>query len=131
MTNDEGRKPEGAPERSPIAGAGAPSGVDGSGPRRFSVRRKLAVVARLLRGEPLELVARETNVSVAKLTEWRERALSGAATALKERERDDRDDEIARLKSKVGEITMDNELLYAKIAALEGKHPLAHRRSRR
>jgi hypothetical protein len=38
---------------------------------------------------------------------------------LKERERDDRDDEIARLKSKVGEITMDNELLYAKIAALE------------
>jgi len=25
----------------------------------------------------------------------------------------------------VGEITMDNELLYAKIAALEGKRPLA------
>ena len=37
----------------------------------------------------------------------------------------------ARLKSKVGEITMDNELLYAKIAAMEGKRPLAHRRSRR
>jgi hypothetical protein len=91
----------------------------------------LAVVARLLRGEPLELVARETNVSVAKLAEWRDRALSGASTALKERERDDRDDEIARLKSKVGEITMDNELLYAKIAAMEGKRPLAQRRSRR
>jgi putative transposase len=39
-----------------------------------------------LRGEPLELVARETNVSIARLTEWRERALAGAATALKERE---------------------------------------------
>jgi hypothetical protein len=26
----------------------------------------------------------------------------------------------------VGEITMDNELLYAKIEALEGKRPLAH-----
>jgi hypothetical protein len=36
-----------------------------------------------------------------------------------------------RSESKVGEITMDNELLYAKIAALEGKRPLAHRRSRR
>ena len=118
-------------EQRPKAGAGAPSGVEGNGPKRFSVRRKLAVVARLLRGEPLELVARETNVSVAKLTEWRDRALSGAATALKERERDDRDDEIARLKSKVGEITMDNELLYSKIAAMEGKRPLAHRRSRR
>src|ERR1017187_3116066 len=131
MTNDDGREPEGAPERSPKAGEGAPSGVDGNAPKRFSVRRKLAIVARLLRGEPLELVAGETNVSVAKLTEWRERALSGAATALKEHERDDRDDEIARLKSKVGEITMDNELLYAKIEALEGKRPLARRRSRR
>lgn len=91
----------------------------------------MVVVGRLLRGEPLELVARESNVSVAKLTEWRDRALAGAASALKERERDDRDDDIARLQSKVGEITMDNELLYAKIAALEGKRPLAHRRSRR
>jgi hypothetical protein len=131
MTNNDGRKPEGALERSPKAGVGAPSGVDGNGAKRFSVQRKMAVVARLLRGEPLELVARETNVSIARLTEWRERALAGAAAALKERERDERDDEIARLKSKVGEITMDNELLYAKIEALEGKRPLGHRRSRR
>ena len=130
MTNDDGRKPEGAPERSPKAGVDG-SGVDGNGPKRFSVQRKMAIVARLLRGEPLELVARETTVSIARLSEWRERALAGAATALKERERDDRDDEIARLKSKVGEITMDNEVLYAKIEALEGKRPLAHRRSRR
>ena len=64
MTNVEGRKPEGAPERSPKAGAGAPSGVDRNGPKRFSVQRKMAIVARLLCGEPLELVARETNVSI-------------------------------------------------------------------
>ena len=102
MTSDEGLKPEGAPERSPKAGVGAPSGVDGNGPKRFSVRRKMAIVARVLRGEPLDLVARQMNVSVARMTEWRDRALAGAATALKERERDDRDDEIARLKSKVG-----------------------------
>ncbi len=99
--------------------------------RRFSIQRKMAVVARLLRGEPLELVARETNVTIQKLTEWRDRALAGAASALKERERDDRDDEIARLKAKVGEITMDNELLYSKIDALENKRPLARRRPRK
>ena len=131
MTNDEGLKPEGAPGRSSKAGGGALSGGDNNGPKRFSVQRKMAIVARLLRGEPLDLVARQTNVSVARLTEWRDRALAGAAAALKERERDDRDDEIARLKSKVGEITIDNELPYAKIAAMEGKRPLAHRRSRR
>ena len=47
MTSDEGLKPEGAPERSPKAGVGAPSGVDGNGPKRFSVQRKMAIVARL------------------------------------------------------------------------------------
>ena len=130
MTIDAGLKPKEAPERSPIAGAGTPSGGD-PGAKRYSVQRKMAVVARLLRGEPLDVVGREANVSVAKLTEWRDRALAGAALALKERERDDRDDEIARLKSKVGEITMDNELLSAKIAAMEAKSPLAQRRSRR
>ena len=72
MTNDDGHKPEG--------GVGASLGVDGNSPKRFSVQRKMAIVARLLRGEPLELVARETNVSIARLTEWRERALAGAAT---------------------------------------------------
>jgi hypothetical protein len=102
-----------------------------AGGRRFSVQRKMAVVARLLRGEPMELVARETNVPIQKLTEWRDQALAGAASALKEREQDDRDDEIARLKAKVGEITMDNELLYAKIDALENKRPLARRRLRK
>src|ERR1700682_2888386 len=45
MTNDDGRKPEGAPERSPKASAGAPSGVDGNGPKRFSVQRKMTIVA--------------------------------------------------------------------------------------
>ena len=128
MTIDTGLKPEGASERSPIARRGRPSGVD-AGPKRYSVQRKMAVVACLLRGEPLDVVAREANVSVAKLTEWRDRALAGAAS--EERERDDREDEIARLQSKVGEITMDNELLSAKIAAIEAKSPLAQRRSRR
>ena len=47
MTNVEGRKPEGAPERSPKAGEGAASGADGKVAKRFSVQRKMAVVAPL------------------------------------------------------------------------------------
>ena len=66
-----------------------------------------------------------------RLSEWRARALLGAEGALKERERDARDEEIERLKAKVGEITMANELLYAKIDMLEGGPPLAGRRSRK
>jgi hypothetical protein len=88
------------------------------------------VVQRLRRGESQEAVSRELNVPVHRLVEWRDRVLMAAEGALKERERDARDDEIARLKVKVGEITMANELLYAKIDKLEGGRPLARRRSR-
>ncbi len=50
---------------------------------------------------------------------------------MKERERDGRDEELLRLKAKLGEVTMANELLEQKIAALEDGRPLARRRSRR
>jgi hypothetical protein len=50
MTNDDGRKPEGASERSPKVGAGVPSGVDGNGPKRLSIQRKMTnVVSRARR----------------------------------------------------------------------------------
>ena len=90
-----------------------------------------AIVARLLRGEPLEsggpaneCLRREANRLARSCSCW-------GGYGLERTRHKDRDDEIARLKSKVGEITMDNELLNAKIAAMEGKRPLAHERSRR
>ena len=43
---------------------------------------------------------------------------------------DERDDQISRLKKKVGELTMDNELLHEKVQRLEENFPLARRRSR-
>jgi transposase len=133
MDQIRGDEPEGAPARAPNAGAGAPWGGAGPEPeRRFSARRKLAAVTRLLRGEPLETVARELNVTAARLSEWRERALAGAEAAMKARERDGRDEEeLLRLRAKLGEVTMANELLERKVAALEGGRPLVRRRPRR
>jgi hypothetical protein len=123
-------KPEGAPACAQNADAGTPSG--GAGPeRRLSARRKLGAVTRLLRGEPLETLARELNVTVARLSAWRDRALVAAEAAMKERERDSRDEELLRLKAKLGEVTMANELLEQKIAALGGGRPLGRRRPRR
>ena len=128
MTEEGTTEPARLAERPQEAGgdksAGGPPG------QRFSAKRKLRAVSRLLRGEPLELVARELNVTAARLSEWQERALLAAEAAVKERERDDRDDEIARLKGKVGEMTMQTELLREKIARLEAGAPLARRRSR-
>ena len=129
MDEIRSNEPEGVPACARNAGAGAPSGAAGP-ERRFSARRKLAVVTRLLRGEPLETVARELNITVARLSQWRDRALVAAEAAMKERERDGRDEELLRLQAKLGEVTMANELLEQKIAALEDGRPLARRRSR-
>ena len=130
MDQSQSFKPEGAPASAFWAHAGAPSGAAGP-ERRFSAQRKLAAVSRLLRGEPLETVARELNVTVARLSEGRDRALVAAEAAMKGRERDSRDEELLRLEAKLGEVTMANELLERKIAALEGGRPLGRRRSRR
>ena len=130
MDQSHSDAPEGAPACARTADAGAPS-ISAGPERRFSARRKLAAATRLLRGEPLETVARELNLTAARLSEWRDRALVGAEAAMKERERDSRDEELLRLRAKLGEITIANELLEQKIAALEGGRPLARRRSRR
>ncbi len=132
MDQNRSDEPEGAPAGARNADAGAGAAPGAAGPeRRFSARRKLAAVTRLLRGEPLETVARELNVTAAGLSAWRDRALVAAEAAMKERERDGRDEELLRLKAKLGEVTMANELLERKIAALEDARPLARRRSRR
>jgi transposase-like protein len=84
---------------------------------RFSARRKTDAVLRLLRGEDLELLSRELGVIAATLSSWRDEFLAGGQAALKSRPADDRDDEIARLRAKIGELTMDNELLLQRCRA--------------
>lgn len=96
--------------------------------------RKRDAVLRLLRGESLEIVARETGVTAADLSGWRDAFLEAGATSLKARGRDDRDATIDRLRTKVGALTMDTELLQAKIERLEaggGGGPFGPRRSKR
>jgi len=97
----------------------------------MSAKRKQSAVLRLLRGEDLELVSRELAVLAAELSAWREAFLAAGEAALKTRPADGRDGEIGRLKAKVGDLTMANELLETKIEHLEAGRPLARRRSRR
>lgn len=132
--DDKKTATSGATEATASSARAYNAGDDGAvagGTKRFSAKRKLTAVQRLMRGESLEAVSRDLNVPVHRLSEWRDRVLMASESALKEREKDDRDEEIARLHAKVGEITMANELLYAKIDKLEGGRPLARRRSRK
>jgi transposase-like protein len=114
-------------ETSDIGAAAAPGRE-----RRMTAGRKREAVLRLLRGDPLEVVARELVVTAAALSGWRDAFLDGGFASLKSRQRDARDETIDRLRTKVGALTMDTELLQAKIARLEtGGTPFAARRSKR
>ena len=95
---------------------------------RFSARRKTEAVLRLLRGEDLDTLSRELGVTAATLSGWRGSFLDGGTAAMKSRPTDDRDEEIARLRSKVGQLTMDNELLGQKCQQMESGRPFASRR---
>jgi transposase-like protein len=85
---------------------------------------------RYLRGEDLELLSREYGTTAASISQWRDEFLSGGETALR-RQDDPESDEIKRLREKLGEVTMESELLREKIKRLEQNRPLPPRRSRK
>ena len=95
---------------------------------RFSARRKTEAVLRLLRGEDLDTLSRELGVIASTLSGWREAFLGGGTAAMRSRPADDRDELVARLQAKVGQLTMDNELLGQKCQHLESGRPFASRR---
>ena len=114
-------------------GQGAPPAMGGItlGPlapgQRWSAARKREVVLRLLRGESTELLSRELGLPLFKLEQWRQKAEAALEGALKEREADPADGQLAAAMRRVGELSMEIELLRAKMGR---SGPLARRRSR-
>jgi hypothetical protein len=100
--------------RSPTAGSASRQDKG-----RWSSRRKTEVVLRLLRGETLDALSRELGVSSARLAEWRDEAVAAMQAGLQSREPDHRDGFIHDLKAKVGDQSMQIELLERKIEILE------------
>ena len=82
--------------------------------QRWSVTRKREVALRLLRGESMEALARELGVEIYRLEEWKNKALAGIDTSLREREGDPLEKELQSARSKIGELMMDIELLREK-----------------
>jgi uncharacterized protein HemY len=80
-----------------------------------------------MRGESAELLSRELGLPIVRLEQWRQRAEAGLEAALKEREADPAEGQLAAALQRIGELTMENELLRARI---ERPGPLARRRSR-
>ena len=112
------------------------SATDKERPKRWSVERKAEVVLRLLRGESLDAVSRETGVPAAQLSEWRDAFIATGKAGLKSRTKDPvveaAEDERRRLLAKVGELAIENEILKEANKILEGRSgPFSSRRSKR
>ena len=80
-----------------------------------------------MRGESAELLSRELGLPIFKLEQWRRKAEAALEGALKEREADPATGELAAAMRRIGELSMENELLRSRI---EGSGPLARGRSR-
>ena len=96
--------------------------------QRWTAARKREVVLRLFRGEPLDQLSRELGVEIYRLEQWRDAALSGMDEGLKSRNGDPLKAELDTAMKRIGELTMENELLWARVRR---PGPLAKRRSKK
>ncbi len=82
---------------------------------RWTAKRRVALVVSLLKGETsVAEAARLHGLTVAEIEGWREKFLLGAENALRSRPRDEealKDEQIKKLKQKIGDLVLDNDML--------------------
>jgi transposase len=93
---------------------------------RWSSKKKMNAVLRILKGEDLDLLSRELKVNAATLSSWRDVFLANGLAGLKSREVDARDEKIGALQKALGETTLNLEISKEINRVYERKHgPLA------
>ena len=82
---------------------------------RWTAKRRVALVVSILKGETsVAEAARQHGLTVAEVDDWREKFLLGAENALRSRPRDEeavKDEQIKKLKQKIGDLVLDNDIL--------------------
>ncbi len=89
---------------------------EGSEPiERWTAKRRLALVVSILQGDTsVAEAARQHGLTVAEVEHWREKFLLGADNALRTRPKDEaalKDEQIKKLKQKIGDLVPDNDIL--------------------
>jgi len=84
-------------------------------PQRWTAKRRAALVLSIVKGETsVQAAARKHGLTVAEIEEWRDRFLLAAENALRARPKDEealKDEQIKRLKQKIGELVLDLDIL--------------------
>jgi hypothetical protein len=115
--DEDGRVRSGAPDGRPKGGREV----------RWSARRKEEVVLRLLRGESMDALARETGQAAGTISSWREEFLAAGREGLKSRPRPVEERQLADAQRKIGELALDNDILRGLLEEM-GRHPRSPRR---
>ena len=83
--------------------------------QRWTAKRRTALVMQVLKGETsAQEAARKHGLTVAEVEDWKERFLAAAENALRSRPKDEeavKDDRIRKLERKIGEMTLDMDIL--------------------
>ena len=83
--------------------------------QRWTAKRRAALIVSIMRGETsVQEAARKHGLTVAEVQDWRDKFFLGAENALRARPKDEealKEEEIKRLKQKVGELVLDNDIL--------------------
>jgi len=79
--------------------------------KRWTATRKMEVILRLMKGEPIELLSREIGVPASEIETWHQTVIKGVEAALKARVDDPLQAELDLAKKRIGELSMENELL--------------------
>ena len=78
-------------------------------PERWSAQRKMELVLRLLRGEALDALSRESHVPAHTLESWQRRFLEAGTKGLRSH-REPEERELVLARAKIGELMMRLEL---------------------
>lgn len=97
-------------KRAPVEREGSsPAAASDELPERWSVQRKTELVLRLLRGEPIDAVSRESQVPAHELEAWKRNFLEQGARGRRSRS-DPEERELTLARAKIGELMMRLEL---------------------
>ncbi len=83
--------------------------------QRWTAKRRAALVVSMLKGETSAVeAARKHGLKVSEVEDWQEKFMLAAENALRSRPRDEealKDEQIKRLKQKVGELVLDLDIV--------------------
>lgn len=83
--------------------------------QRWTAKRRAALIMSILKGETsVAEAARKHGLTVAEVEDWQQRFVLGAENAIRSRPKDEealKEEQIKKLKQKIGELVLDNDIL--------------------